>query len=253
LYGDVQKEVIQATLASEYGIDVVFREVTPIYVERPIAVGEAIEVLNTESNPFRATIGLRVDPAPEGSGVDFRLQVDPRTTPLYIYKTLESFVEHMDGYVRRALREGPAGWQVTDCVVTMTECMYSVPDGPPSRRGPLSTAADFRKLTPIVLMQALERAGTVVCEPMVRAELEIPAATMGAVLPALARLGAVVDSSSQRGELSVIEAVLPAARANDLQRQLPALTAGEGVLESTFVGYRPLSDGLPAASAARRG
>jgi hypothetical protein len=32
-------------------------------------------------------------------------------------------------------------------------------------RGPLSTAADFRKLTPLVLMQALKRAGTVVCEP----------------------------------------------------------------------------------------
>ena len=96
---------------------------------------------------------------PHGSGIEFRLEVDLRTVPLYIYKTLESFTEHMDEYVREALREGLFGWQVTDCVVTMTKCAYSVPDGPPSRRGPLSTAADFRKLTPLVLMQALERAG----------------------------------------------------------------------------------------------
>ena len=85
----------------------------------------------------------------------------------------------------------------------MTECTYSVPDGPPSRRGPLSTAADFRKLTPLVLMQALEEAGTVVCEPIVRGSLEIPTGAIGAVMPALARLGAAVETPSLRGELSI--------------------------------------------------
>ena len=69
----------------------------------------------------------------------------------------------------------------------MTRCVYSVPDGPPSRRGPLSTAADFRKLTPIVLMRALEQATTVVCEPTVRISLEAPTKTLGALLPALVR------------------------------------------------------------------
>src|SRR6202022_302238 len=34
LYGEVQKEVIQATLASDFGIDVTFRETTTIYIER---------------------------------------------------------------------------------------------------------------------------------------------------------------------------------------------------------------------------
>jgi hypothetical protein len=32
LYGEVQKEVIQATLASDFGIDVTFRETTMIYL-----------------------------------------------------------------------------------------------------------------------------------------------------------------------------------------------------------------------------
>ena len=240
LYGEVQKEVIEATLANDYGLAVGFREVTPLYIERPIGAGEAVEVLHADSNPFLATIGLRVDAAPDGFGIDFRLQVDPRTVPLYIYKTVESFTEHMDQYVRQTLREGVFGCQVTDCVVTMTKCTYSVPDGPPSRRGPLSTAADFRKLTPLVLMQALVRAGTAVCEPTVRVSLEIPATTIGTVMPALTRLGAVVEAPSLRGGLSVIETVLPAARAHDLQRQLPGLTGGEGVLESTFAGYQPV-------------
>jgi ribosomal protection tetracycline resistance protein len=240
LYGEVQKEVVAATLAAYYGLEVAFRETTPIYVERPIGSGEAIEVLHAKSNPFLATIGLGVDPAPDGTGVAFRLQVDPRTVPLYLYKTLESFAAHMDDYVRRTLREGVFGWQVTDCTVTMTRCTYSVPDGPPSRRGPQSTAADFRKLTPLVLMQALERAGTVVCEPTARLVLEVPADTIGAVMAALARRSAAVDTPSVNGQLAVIEAVVSAARTHDLQRQLPGLTRGEGVLESSFEGYEPV-------------
>ena len=241
LYGEVQKQVIQATLANDFGLDVTFRETTPIYVERPRAAGEAIEVLHAESNPFLATIGLRIEPAPAESGIDFRLDVDARKLPLYLYKTADSFREHMREYVGRALRDGIFGWQVTDCIVTMTECAYSVPDGPPSRRGPLSTAADFRKLTPLVVRAALEEAGTVVCEPIVRVALEVPIDVVGAVLPTLAKLGAPIERPIPRGRLCTVETLMPAAAAHDLERQLPRLTHGEGVLESTFAGYEPLT------------
>ncbi len=236
LYGEVQKEVIQATLASEFGLDVGFSETTTICVERPCGTGEAIELLDAESNPFRATIGLRIEPAPIGSGIEFRLQVGIRTVPMYVYKTRESFADFMTEYVRRSLQEGLSGWQVVDCTVTMTECGYA---------SPVSTAADFRKLTPIVVMRALEQVGTVVCEPVVRASLELPTETIGAVLPALARLGAAVETPLPRGRLCTIECVLPAARVHELQRQLPALTGGEGVLESSFAGYRPVSGDPP--------
>ena len=246
LYGEVQKEVIQATLANDFGLEATFRPSTPIYIERPIGTGEAIEILHAESNPFHAEVGLRVDRAPDGAGIESRLQVDVRTLPLYVYKTVESFTESMGKYVRQTLQEGIFGWQVTDCVVTITKCTYSVPDGPPSRRGPLSTAADFRKLTPLVLMQALQRAGTVVCEPIVRVSLEIPAGTIGAAMPALVRLGAAVATPSLQGKLFTIETVLPATRAHDLQRQLPGLTGGEGVLESEFAGYQPVSGDQPS-------
>ena len=252
LYGEVQKQVIEATLADEFGLDVTFSQATPIYVERPVGSGEALEVLHGESNPFHASIGLRIDPAPHGSGIDIRLHVDNRTIPLFVYKTAEKFAESMGEYIRDTLEEGMFGWQVTDCTVTMTHCGYSIADGPPSRRGPTSTAADFRKLTPLVLVQALERAGTVVCEPTVRAKLEVPTDTIGAVLPALARVGAAVDAPSPHGELSTITAILPATQADVLHRQLPELTRGEGVLESSFAGYQAVSGDQPTRKWRRR-
>jgi ribosomal protection tetracycline resistance protein len=251
LYGEVQKEVIQATLVSDYGIAVTFRETTPIYVERPLGVGEGVELLHAESNPYSATLGLRVEPAPIGSGVEFRLDVGVHSVPLYVFKRRDDFAEAMAHYVREALQTGLFGWQVTDCVVTLTRSEYGGADGPPSKRGQLSTAGDFRKLTPLVLRQALERAGTVVCEPTVRASVEIPADTIGTVLPVLARLGTVVETPSVQGRLATIETLLPAARTHDLELQLPGLTGGEGVLESRFAGYERVGGVQPMRGGSR--
>jgi ribosomal protection tetracycline resistance protein len=43
-----------------------------------------------------------------------------------------------------------------------------------------------------------------------------------------------------RGELSVVEATLPASRVQELRRRLPGLTGGEGVLDTEFAGYQPV-------------
>jgi ribosomal protection tetracycline resistance protein len=231
LYGEVQKEVIQATLADDFGIEVTFRETTTVCIERPVGSGQAAELLGAPGNPFPASLGLRVDPAPPGSGVAFRLDVDVRSVPMYVYKTTGNFAAMMTQYVTQALHAGPHGWQVTDCIVTMFDCAYISPS---------TTAAHFRKLTPLVLMVALDQAGTVVCEPMIRVSLEIPAETVGSVLAAVARLGGTAGTSALPADLAVLETLLPAVRAQDLQRQLPGLTSGEGVAETSFGGYRPV-------------
>jgi ribosomal protection tetracycline resistance protein len=244
LYGEVQKEVIQATLAADFGVDVTSRETTTICIERPAGSGQAAELLGAPGNPFPATLGLRVDPEPAGSGVAFRLEVGVRSVPMYVYKTVSNFAAMMTQYVRQALREGPLGWPVTDCTVTMNQCGYLSPS---------TTAAHFRKLTPLVLMAALDQAGTVVCEPMIRVSLEIPADTTSSVLAAVARLGGTAETPVRRADadpLTVLQTLLPAARAQDIQRQLPGLTSGEGVAETSFWGYRPLAG--PAGRAQSR-
>jgi len=247
LYGEVQKEVIEATLAADFGIRVSFREVTTIYIERPAGCGQAVEVLQSDAHPFSATVGLRIEPAAAGSGVAFRVDEDPRHLPLYIYKNAADFSAAMTRYVQRTLQEGLHGWQVTDCVVTMNRCGYYIGDGPTKHvlPTPRTTAADFSKLTPMVLMTALQQAGTIVCEPMTTVSVEVPAAAVGAVVAEVARLGAAA-APAVRGDLAVIETLLPAARVQQLQRHVPGLTAGEGVVETTFGGYQPLSGSPPS-------
>jgi ribosomal protection tetracycline resistance protein len=236
LYGEVQKEVIQATLASDFEVEVTFRDTTTICVERPVGSGEAFEGLGQEHNPFLASIGLRVDPGPIGSGVEFGLEVDVRSIPLYVYKSVDNFEQAMDGYVRNTLQEGLQGWRVIDCKVTLTQCGYA---------SPVSTAADFRKLTSLVLMNALQQASTQVCEPVLQLSVELPPRAVSAVLPVLIRLGANTPPPTQEHEVATITARLPAARLADLQRRLPGLTSGEGVLESDFAGYQPINGAPP--------
>ena len=117
LYGEVQKEVIQATLADDYGIDVTFRETTTICIEQPTASGAAFEIIDTPTNPFLATVGLRIDPAPVDSGVAFRLEVELGSMPLSFFRAVEETV-------RETLREGLNGWQVLDCTITLTHSGY---------------------------------------------------------------------------------------------------------------------------------
>jgi ribosomal protection tetracycline resistance protein len=245
LYGEVQKQVIEATLATEYGLETGFRGTTPICVERPVRTGMAEEILHAPENPFLATLGIRIDPAAAGSGIAFRFEIGHQSVPLYIYKNMEGFAAAMEQYITEALRQGLYGWQVTDCTVSLVRSQYSVPDGPPTTRGPLSGPQDFRKLTPLVVMAALRRAGTVVCEPVHRFRLDTPADTLSVLLPVLAKLHAVPEVSATRDSSCTLEGDIPVTRVHELRQQIPHLTRGEGVMESAFDRYEPVRGPVP--------
>jgi ribosomal protection tetracycline resistance protein len=249
LYGEVQKEVVQATLEREYGIIADFRETTVVCIERPVRVGEAEEILRSKTktnitgrssplstNPFRATLALRIEPVPVDSGVELTVDVENRLVPLYIFKTPDAFSTQMEAYVHEALAEGLAGWQVTDCRVTITDCGYGAPG---------TTAGDFRRLTHLVVAHALERAGTWVCEPLAELSLEMPASTGPGVLAALGRLNGRVTGQFSANGVTRAGAILPVARVRTLQHQLPGLSMGEGIMETRPGGYQPIGEDPP--------
>ena len=241
LYGEVQKEVIQATLAEEYGVAVGFRETTTICIERPIGSGSAAEYIAKAPNPFLASVGLRIDPAPVGSGVQFRLEVELGSMPYAFIRTVEDTV-------RETLSQGIHGWQVTDCTVALTHSGYWARQS--SSHGTFdasmsSTAGDFRNLTPLVLMNALQQAGTTVHEPVHHFRLEVPADLCGPMLPVLTKFGAIPQAPVMRGTTCLLRGQIPAAAVHGLEQSLLGRTRGEGVLETVFDGYRPAGGPIP--------
>jgi ribosomal protection tetracycline resistance protein len=236
LYGEVQKEVIQTTLAEDFGVAVDFRETTPICVERVLGTGEALDVIKAGDNPFLATVGLRVAPAPLGAGVSIGLEIELGSLP-------PAFLTAIEETVRTTLGAGLHGWEIPDATIVVTRTGYWARQSHAHAtfdKSMSSTAGDFRALTPLVLMEALAKAGTAVCEPMHRFRLELPAALLGTVLPALAAFRAVPAATTVTDETAVLEGIVPAARVHGLGQRVPGLTGGEGVLESAFDHFAPV-------------
>ncbi|MGK5641078.1 GTP-binding protein [Streptomyces sp. URMC 126] len=214
LYGEVQKEIIAATLAEEFGVDAVFEESRTVFRERPSGSGAAYEGIDRHRTPaFWATIGLRVDPGAPGSGVVFRRETELGAIPLGFDRAIEDTA-------RRTLRQGLYGWPVTDCVVTLTHSGYA---------SPVSTGTDFRSLTPLVLMRALAEAGTRVYEPCHAYEMEVPADALSAATGLLAEQGARITDTAPGHGAWVIKGTVPVRRVAAVERRLPALTRGEGL------------------------
>jgi ribosomal protection tetracycline resistance protein len=227
LYGEVQKEVIADTLAGEFGVAVYFGPTQTICVERLVGSAEALDVIGGEANPWLATVGLRIEPAPVGSGIAYQRQLG--SLPLAFYRAIEETVYE-------ALTQGLAGWKVVDCAITLTEVGFAPP---------LTTAADFRKLVPMVLLDAIARAGTEVCEPIDAIELEIPEDTFGQVYGALINARATIAATYRQGTTHLITGNVPSAELRGLEQQLPGLTRGDAGWQTSFAGYRPVIGPAP--------
>lgn len=214
LYGEVQKEVLTARLANEFGIEAEFAPTRTVYVERVAGVGEALTVIGTPENRHLATVGLRVEPAPVDSGIVYRRAVE-------LGGLLLSFHVAIEETVPAALQEGLHGWRVTDCVVTLTHSGYWAP---------VSTAGDFRSLTALVLRAALRRAGTTVCAPVSAFELELPVRSLSQTLHGLIAAGATPAQPQVGPATCRLAGTIPTAAVHAFEQRLPALTQGGGVL-----------------------
>ena len=228
LYGEVQKEVIEHTLKADYGLAVRFLDTSPIYVERILGVGHAIE---HAPEPFLATIGLRVEPGESEGRHRLVSEVEPGAAPPFAFKAIDEALE-------AAFGQGIHGWQVIKASVSITEITRL-------RKWTTSTPADHRNLTPLVLAQALRIAGTEVCEPIDRITIDMPADALPRVQSLLMRLDAALEPPTARGEMMMQAGKIAAINVHDIKRALPSLTSGLGTMEAEFSGYRPVRGAAP--------
>jgi ribosomal protection tetracycline resistance protein len=244
LYGEVQREVLAAVLQREYGVEARFGEVRTARQERIVGTGHALEVKKQDGNEFLATVGLRVEPAPVGSGVTFELECERGSMP-------PAFFDAVEDTVRRELARGPLRWPVPDARVVMTHSGYAPRQSHMHQKfnkAMSSTGADFRGLTPRVLAAAVRRAGTVVCEPVHRFVIEVPDDVVGSVTSLVGRLGGVPFESGVGGfgggvGVAVVRGEIPAGSVAALQRDLPGLTHGEGVCQTEHDRFEPVRPG----------
>ncbi|MFI7404053.1 tetracycline resistance ribosomal protection protein Otr(A) [Streptomyces sp. NPDC049541] len=225
LYGEVQMEVIAAMLAQDFGVEADFEPGRVRFLERPRGVGEACAEMPWHlGTRYWATVGLRVEPGPRDSGGLFTYETELGALPRAFHQAIEDTVH-------TSMLAGLSGAPVTDYRVTLIRSGYC---------SPISTAADFRGLTPIVLRRALEASGTRLHEPYHAFETEVPLDALAPVTAELASFGAEFTGTTPGSSSWLITGELPARRVQEVELRLPGLTQGEGVWWSRPSGDRAL-------------
>jgi ribosomal protection tetracycline resistance protein len=225
LYGEVQMEVLAATLLQDFGVEADFAAARVRFLERPSGAGEAWDEMPWHDHRrYWATIGLRVEPGPRGSGGVFTYETELGALPRAFHQAIEETVH-------AGMTTGLCGAAVTDFRVTLIRSGFCAP---------ISTAADFRGLTPIVLRRALEQAGTRLYEPYHAFETEVPLDALASVTAQLASAGAEFTGTTGGATAWLISGELPARRVREIELRLPGLTHGEGVWWSRPSGDREL-------------
>jgi ribosomal protection tetracycline resistance protein len=242
LCGEVQKEVIEDTLANEYSVRVEFRNTTAICIERPVGTGTGQEI-GAKGDPYLGTVGLSIEPGPINSGVEYRLANNVLgTMPMAFFIAIEETV-------KETLQEGVYGWQVTDCIVTLTHTGYWPRQSHAHAtfdKSMSSTAGDFRNMAPLALAQALKEASTCVYEPMNRFELDAPQIVLAQVMQSLVDAEARLNRPPAADKETVkLEGLIPARRTFEFERSIPDFTGGEGVFLTEFGEYQAVQGAIP--------
>lgn len=225
LYGEVQREVVDAMLHDRFGLAVTFGEPAVICVERLRGPGSAAEIFGETSPPFYATVGFRIGPR---QGPD----------PVWTFtpgKAKRNFFDAAESGGRATLAQGPHGWPVVDVDVEVTDLIYLVSSVP----------ADYRRLAALVMADAVADAGTVVCEPVHWFTLRTPVEHSGTCIHLLSTHRATIESLAVVGDYAVIQGVIPAATVDVLGKLLPSITRGRADLDTRFHDYQPMSGEPP--------
>jgi ribosomal protection tetracycline resistance protein len=219
--------VIASLLQTEYGVEVSFSETTPIHIERLNSVGTALREITAPDNPWAAGVGFRVSPVAQG--IEYELEVELGALPRAFHTAIEETV-------RRTLQQGCYGWEIPNCRIELTHTAYDSAG---------TVAADFRRLVPLVLMEAIAEAGTTVLEPVNHFELDVPPDTVSRLLAHIAEHRGVVSQTTLTESQAHLEGTLPAATTHHFESTLPTLTRGEALLTTTFHTHQPVSDPPP--------
>ena len=220
--GTVQLEVICSLLTEKYHINIRIEDPTVIYLEKPLQKADYTIHIEVPPNPFWASIGLSITPLPIGSGIQYESKVSLG----YLNQSFQNAVREGIDY---GLEQGLYGWKVTDCKICFEYGVYY---------SPVSTPSDFRFLAPIVLEQALKKAGTQLLEPYLSFILFTPQGYLSRAYNDAQKHCAIIETSQSKNDEVIFTGHIPARCINEYRNTLTLYTSGQAVFLTELKGYQ---------------
>jgi len=233
--GKIQLEILEYLLQERYGMAVKFSAPSVIYKETVAAQGIGHESY-TMPKPCWAILTLQVDPLPRGSG--FKYKSETHRSVLQ-----DRYQNHIEIATAEAIKQGRLGWEATDVCFTLISGESHIFHTHPM---------DFFLATPIAVMRAIENAGSVLLEPLVKLRLTATEDLSGKLIGDIVKMRGEFDSPVIKDGKLEMEAIVPVATSMDYSIRFSSLTSGRGIIKSDFYGYVecPLE---MSATAKRRG
>ena len=220
--GTVQLEVICSLLIEKYHINIRIEDPTVIYLEKPLQKADYTIHIEVPPNPFWASIGLSITPLPIGSGIQYESKVSLG----YLNQSFQNAVREGINY---GLEQGLYGWKVTDCKICFEYGVYY---------SPVSTPSDFRFLAPIVLEQALKKAGTQLLEPYLSFILFTPQGYLSRAYNDAQKHCAIIETSQSKNDEIIFTGHIPVRCINEYRNTLTLYTNGQAVFLTELKGYQ---------------
>lgn len=232
--GRVQLEIVSALLEEKYQLNTAAKEPTVIYMERPLKSASRTIHIEVPPNPFWASIGLSITPLPLGVGVQYESNVSVG----YLNQSFQNAVR--EG-IRYGLEQGVYGWNVTDCKICFEYGLYY---------SPVSTPADFRSLAPVVLEQALKKAGTQLLEPYLSFTLCAPQEYLSRAYHDAPKYYVTIETVQVKNGEVIFTDEIPARYVQEYRSDLTFYTNGQSVFLTELKGYQ-IAAGEPVSQPRR--
>lgn len=232
--GRVQLEIVSALLEEKYQLNTAAKEPTVIYMERPLKSASRTIHIEVPPNPFWASIGLSITPLPLGVGVQYESKVSVG----YLNQSFQNAVR--EG-IRYGLEQGVYGWNITDCKICFEYGLYY---------SPVSTPADFRSLAPVVLEQALKKAGTQLLEPYLSFTLYAPQEYLSRAYHDAPKYCVTIETVQVKNGEVIFTGEIPARYVQECRSDLTFYTNGQSVFLAELKGYQ-IAAGEPVSQPRR--
>ena len=232
--GAIQLEILEEVLRTRFDLKVRFTRPAIIYRETVARAAEGF-VAYTMPKPCWAILRFFIEPAPRGSGVQFVSAVPVR-------ELAAQYQHQVEQALPLALAQGRLGWQVTDVKITLTEG-----NSHQYHTHPL----DFIVATPMGIQDGLQRAGSVLLEPVLDIRFLLPAEYVGRVMTDVAAMQGEVTGSETDGDRVILNAAVPVRTSLDYAVTLAAATGGRGAMSVRLHGWRECPPELDATDRRR--
>ncbi len=220
LMGEIQKEILTATLQNRFNIPVTFAESRVTYKE---TIVEPVEG-HGHFEPLRhfADVWIRIEPLPQGSGIS---------------AVSECSTDELDeNYQRQVLRRLLSGRHRGILVnAELTDVRFVLTHGRSHTKH--TEGGDFRKATDLAVRDALMHGIGRVLEPYYHVRLQVPLDRMGRAMTDLTNMHGQVQSPEMHENHVVLEGVVPVSELGDYQASVNSYTGGLGNLSIEPGGY----------------